>query len=118
MTKTMFKDYRLTKGTHRFPNPDYNPASSDPELSHVEATAGDVVPLTDDQFKAFHDKFVPLGSEASEVRDADQQVLENAKARAAVTGQSVDPNQPPSTPPGTVAGGKTLPGTGVVSPKV
>jgi hypothetical protein len=89
-----FRQYRLKRGTHQIPNPDYDPTSSQPVASHVVAVAGDVVDLTDEQFKSFHDRFVPLSSESAEVRDDNDEALENAKRVAARTGEPQDPNVP------------------------
>jgi hypothetical protein len=50
--------------------------------------------LTDDQFNAFHDKFVPVDSVATAVRDANAQKLEDAKIAAALTREQVDSNKP------------------------
>jgi hypothetical protein len=86
------KAYRLTKGTHSVPNPSYNADTDEPEQSHKDAQVGDVVMLNDDQFRAFRDKFVPVESEATDVRDADTKKLADAKAQAAKTGQNVNPN--------------------------
>jgi len=87
------KKYRLIRGTHRVPNPDFV-EGSDAEESHKIAEVGDIIWLTDDQFKAFKDKFAPLGSDATDVRDEDQEELDNAKIEAARTGENVNPNAP------------------------
>lgn len=49
------KQYILTKGTHRYPNPEYVEGESQPSESHIVAQAGDTVLLTDDAFEAFKD---------------------------------------------------------------
>ncbi len=46
-----------------------------------------------EQFKAFKHKFAPLGTGATDVRDADVEEFEAAKLQAALTGQNVDPNK-------------------------
>jgi hypothetical protein len=83
------------------PNPDADPQfAGDPEAMHQKVFAGALVPLNEDQYAAFKDKFVPAESAASEVADADAAQLETAKVQAAVTGQNVNPNaaQPPPIP--------------------
>ena len=90
------KPYRLTFGTHKHPNPDFQPDSvMMPELSHLTAQVGDIVMLTDDQYKAFRDRFVPADEKADAVASADKEAFESAKKVAAATGQMVDPNQSP-----------------------
>jgi hypothetical protein len=102
------KKYRLKQGqTHWAPNPEFK-EGSDPSGSHYEAKDGALVELTDDQFKAFHDKFDPAESAASSVRDADNAELESAKQTAAVTGTSQNPNAKPTT--------TTNPGAAPVTP--
>lgn len=92
MAKAETKPYRLTSGEHRMPNPNFQQDVSDPVESHTVVQAGEICELTDEQFKAFKHKFAPLGSNATDVRDADRQQLENAKTLAALTKQNVDPN--------------------------
>lgn len=89
------KNYKLLPGkTHRVPNPNYIEGKDDAATeSHVQAKEGDIVQLTDEQYKSFKDKFIPVGSDASSVRDRDAEELETAKVQAAKTGQMVDPNK-------------------------
>jgi hypothetical protein len=85
--------YRLTRGIHSMPNPDADPQyAGDPEAMHQTVEVGGLVPLNEDQYAAFKDKFVPAESAASDVADADAAQLETAKVTAAVTGQNVNPN--------------------------
>jgi len=89
------KPYRLMSGKHVFPNPEFvSGYVTAPELSHIRAEVGDVVELTDNQYKAFKDRFIPIDEKGHDVKDADAEVLENAKKAAAKTGEMVDPNQP------------------------
>jgi hypothetical protein len=93
------KPYKLKPGcTHWVPNPDHDPESESPETSHLEAKEGDTVYLTDAQFATFKDKFTPVSSASSEVRDQDDEKLTTAKQTAACTGTSVNPNVAPSPP--------------------
>jgi hypothetical protein len=93
------KAYKLTFGTHRDPNPDFHPDSvMMPEMSHVVRNVGDIVMLTDDQYRAFKDRFTPADEGATSTADADKEVLENAKKVAAATGEMVDPNKSLPTP--------------------
>jgi hypothetical protein len=94
MARANTNPYRLTHGTHRVPNPEFTEGKDEPELSHGIAQAGDVVHLTDAQFKSFKDKFRPLGTGATDARDADEAEFQTAKDVAAATGQNIDPNKP------------------------
>lgn len=90
------KMYKLMRGEHRIPNPSYDPTLHQPDESHVTIEAGENVALTDDQFRAFSDKFVPAESAASSVRDEDDQRFEQAKMIAkANPGQPINPNTLP-----------------------
>jgi hypothetical protein len=87
------KLYKLTRGEHRHPNPEYDPAMvNTQEVSHFVIGVGDKVMLTDAQFKAFKDKFEPCEADASGVRDGYAAELDQAKKQAATTGQTVNPN--------------------------
>jgi len=87
------KRYRLVSNKdHRVPNPDYVEGKSDPIESHVTAKKGDIVSLTDEQFKAFKDKFVPVDNAATSTRDTDADALLAAQQIAEETGENVDPN--------------------------
>jgi hypothetical protein len=94
--------------SHSVPNPDAEPAfAGDPEAAHTLAHSGDLVPLNEDQYKAFKDKFDPAESGASDVAAADAAELIAAKTLAQQTGQTVNPNvpqpprpQPPQQKPG------------------
>lgn len=89
------KLYRLKRGTHSVPNPNADPLfAGDPEAMHFRAVKGDIIPLNDDQYKAFKDKFEPIEGEASDVAAADAKELSDAKLLAASTGQTVNPNIP------------------------
>lgn len=89
------KPYRLTRGTHRMPNPNFVQDRDDPESeSHVVAQVGDTCFLNDDQYKAFKDKFSPIATDSTDVKDADVAELDAAKLAAVATGQNIDPNKP------------------------
>lgn len=92
MAKQATKKYRLMRGTHDVPNPEFDPDSDDPVRSHVRLEPGALVELNDDQYKAFHDRFEPAESAASDVKTADQAQLQAAKAEAVRTGTTVNPN--------------------------
>ena len=104
MAKRETKNYRLLRGTHRVVNPDFK-AGDPPETSHRIAEKGDLVPLSDEQFKAFKDKFAPVDTDGTDIRDADDAQLEEAKAKAVRTGQTVNPNEtaPPKSTTTTTA---------------
>lgn len=97
MPKLDKKPYRLMTGTHRVPNPSFDQKSDDPETSHVLAQEGDIVYLTDDQYKSFKDKFRPTESEGTEIKDGDEAEFTAAKLKAAATGEMVNPNAKPPT---------------------
>jgi hypothetical protein len=89
------KKYRLKRGTHRLPNPEFDPANtkaSEAQPSHFVAKAGDEVELNDDQYAAFMDKFEPLEGEASEAADREKAKMEAAIKEAEEKHESVDPN--------------------------
>lgn len=93
------KKYRLHHGSHMYPNPEYAAGYvTVPELSHVRAQVGDVVELTDSQYRSFKDRFTPIDEGGSDVKNADAEVLENAKKAAAKTGEMVDPNRAQALP--------------------
>lgn len=90
------KAYRLKPGkSHRVPNPDYVEGKDDAATeSHKIATEGDIVYLNDEQFKSFRDKFTPVSTDSTDVRDDDDATLAAAKVAAAKTGQNINPNKP------------------------
>jgi hypothetical protein len=90
----MKSKYRLVKGTHMVPRPTFVQDKDPTEESHALANEGDVVELTDEQFKSFGDKFAPIGEDAVELRDDQTANLNQAKLEAAKTGQTVNPNKP------------------------
>jgi hypothetical protein len=100
MAKAPTKEYRLVQGTHYVPNPNFVPRNTDDTSgdefndSHVTASVGDIVKLTDAQFSAFKDRFIPVTDEATAAKDADAQTLLTAQRVAAATGKTIDPNKP------------------------
>jgi hypothetical protein len=94
MAKAPTKKYKLIKGIHYVPRPDHNAENDSPEDSHVVAKVGDYVDLTDAQFASLSDKFIPIDNDATEVRDANNAKLADAKIAAAISGQDIDPNKP------------------------
>ena len=99
MAKPATKPYRLIRGTHSFPNPDYTEGVDDPVESHKVAKVNDIVELNAEQYKSFKDKFRPITTEGTDIRDAEDNAFEQAKARAALTGENQNPNVPaPATP--------------------
>lgn len=90
------KPYRLKPGkTHRVPNPNYVEGKDDAATeSHLIASEGDIVYLNDEQFKSFRDKFAPISTDSTDVRDDDDATLEAAKVAAAKTRQNINPNKP------------------------
>lgn len=88
--------YRLLPGKfHRVPNPDFREGKDEPEASHVVASGdnNDTVWLTDEQYKSFKDKFRPISSDGSELRDQDAADLEAAKLKTLKTGEPTNPNE-------------------------
>jgi len=75
------------------PNPSFDIEKDSPEDSHRQAVEGDIVDLTDVQYLSFKDKFSPIEEESLKVRDDDAALLASAKAIAAKTGQTTDPNK-------------------------
>ena len=94
MAQKPTKKYRLTRGTHYVARPGHDPEKDNPEDSHAVAQVGDIVDLTDDQYKAFKDKFVPAEQEAVTLKDDEAANKLAAEAVAAATGQTIDPNKP------------------------
>jgi len=87
------KEYKLVRGKHRIVNPNFKEGVDDGETSHILLPLGSKVMLTDAQFKAFKDRFQPVSSASSEVRDLDLKELEDAKELAIKTGSTIDPNK-------------------------
>jgi len=112
------KKYRLKTGVgkHFVPNPDFKAEDEGADSSNprqYEAPPGSIVDLTDDQFRAFHNKFEPVEVAATDVRDGEAQKLEDAKVIAASTGQNVNPNAPmPPLPRNAPEGPRTISGKG------